>query len=169
MKSVVQNSKLSLLPTGFHLPIHVKVHKSDLAQKMLLSCGIKKKKSTGGSKVKRKEKTLSSGGGNVTMETREEAPGSPSKKIRAAQQYSACYTSSGTRVMHPGAKKNKKKRSRLYTVTHHMDALLTKAPRLFCVLCFFPKSLSCVSKGNEAGRLDRERNRPCDKSLCALG
>lgn len=78
------------------------------------------------------------------METREEAPGSPSKKIRAAQQYSACYTSSGTRVMHPGAeKKKKKKRSRLNTVTHHMDALLTKAPRLFCVLCFF-RSLSRV-------------------------
>lgn len=35
MKSVVQNSKLSLLPTGFH--------KSDLSQKIFLSCYIKKK------------------------------------------------------------------------------------------------------------------------------
>lgn len=129
MKSVVQNSKLSLLPTGFH--------KSDPSQKMFLSCYIKKNQLV----VPKSKEKLSSGGVNVTMETREEAPHSPSTKIRAVQQYSACYKSSGTRVMHPGA--GKKNRSRLNTVTHHMDALLTKAPRLFCVLCCF-RSLSHV-------------------------
>lgn len=82
MKSVVQNSKLSLLPTGFHLHIHVKVHKSDLAQKMLLSRYIYiKKKSTGGSKVKRKEKTLKKNFRQVVLTL----PWRQEKKHRAVQ------------------------------------------------------------------------------------
>lgn len=76
------------------------------------------------------------------------------------------YTSSGSRVMHLRAET----RRRLNTVTHHMDALLTKGLCLFCGLFFF-KSLSCASKGNEASRVNTEQpwhDRPGDKSLRAL-